>query len=298
MAVAPAVFIINFGAPMTTKQPFTYVLVGHVTKDLHQNGNFSIGGTVTYATAVVKKLDWRPVVITTAAPDFEPIPFLRDVKWHVLPSPATTTFRNVYNQHGHRQQTVGPVAAPIRAADIPASCRQASLIHLCPLTQELEPDIATAFGDARLTATPQGWLRQWDEQGRVSLGNWHHVDQLLPKLHTTVISIEDVEQDWSIAEDWASRANILVVTQGESGCTIFAQGDRISVPPRPAQPVDPTGAGDVFAAAFFIRYFETNDLRQSARFANVTASMAIERNGPAGVPDRAEVEQYLAQHPV
>jgi sugar/nucleoside kinase (ribokinase family) len=283
---------------MTTQQPSTYVLVGHVTKDLQQNGNFTIGGTVTYATVVVKKLGWRPVVITTAAPNFVPISYLTDIKWNVLPSADTTTYRNVYDEDGHRQQTVGPIAASIRAVDIPASCRQAQLVHLCPLTQELEPDIATAFGSVRLTATPQGWLRKWDDAGRVSLGNWHRIDELLPNLHTTVISIEDIEGDWSIADEWAKQANILVVTQGEEGCVVFTQGHKIVVPPRPAQPLDPTGAGDVFAAAFNIRYFETNDLWQSARFANVLASMAIERNGPVGVPDRTEVETYMAQHPV
>ena len=71
----------------------------------------------------------------------------------------------------------------------------------------------------------------------------------------------------------------------------------MAVPPRPAEPTDPTGAGDVFAAAFFIRYHETDDLWQSAYFANVVASMAIERSGPEGVPARDEVEAYIAQHP-
>ncbi len=281
-----------------TGQPIpTYVLVGHVTKDLHADQSFSVGGTVTYATVVVKKLGWRPVVITRSTPDFKPIPFLADIEWQALPSPHTTTFRNVYDDHGNRRQTVGPIATPIQPADIPASCQNVELVHLCPLVQELEPDIATAFGSARMLATPQGWLRTWDEAGRVSLGSWHHLDQLLPRLHTTVISIEDIENNWSIAEEWAQKSNLLVVTQGELGCTVFSQGQKISVPPRPSQPVDPTGAGDVFAAAFFIRYFETGELWQSARFANVLASMAIERNGPEGVPSRAEVEHYLAQHP-
>ena len=42
------------------------------------------------------------------------------------------------------------------------------------------------------------------------------------------------------------------VTQGEKGCSIFHQEQIRAVPPRPARLVDPTGAGDVFAAAFFV----------------------------------------------
>jgi sugar/nucleoside kinase (ribokinase family) len=89
-----------------------------------------------------------------------------------------------------------------------------------------------------------------------------------------------------------------VVTEGEKGCTVFHQGLPFSVPPRLAYPIDPTGAGDVFAAAFFVRLSENDDLGQAAYFANVTASMAIERPGPEGAPDRVEVEAYIAEHPI
>jgi len=276
----------------------TYLLIGTVTKDLLPDNNFSIGGTVTYATVVVKTLGWQPIVVTTAASDFVPPHYLADVDWRVLPSPHTTTFRNEYDSQGHRHQTIGPICRPINTADIPADCRQLPLVHLCPLAQELDPSITEIFNDSLLVSTPQGWMRQWDAQGRVSLGEWVGADKILPKLQVAVISIEDIEEQWDIAYNWAARIPVLIVTQGEAGCTILHQGQEIAVPPRPAQPVDPTGAGDVFAAAFFIRLHETEDLWQSARFANVTASMAIERFGPEGVPTRLEIESYLAQNPV
>ena len=275
----------------------TYLLIGHVTRDLHANNSFSVGGTVTYATVIVKEMGWRPVVVTTAAPDFEPISYLRDIKWHVGQSAATTTFRNDYDDDGHRHQTIGPIARDILAADIPPSCRQAAIVHLCPLSQELAPEITDIFETQFLGSTPQGWMRRWDEQGRVSLGDWYGAERVLPRLNASVISIEDVEDDWSIAERWAKQTETLVVTQGEQGCTIFHWGDRLVVPPRPSNPTDPTGAGDVFAAAFFIRLHETGDLWASARFANVTASMAIERSGPEGAPSRLEVEAYLEKYP-
>jgi sugar/nucleoside kinase (ribokinase family) len=274
-----------------------YLLVGHVTKDLHEGNVFSVGGTVTYGTVVVKNLGWRPVVITTSEQDFLPIPYLSDVKWHIGKSEHTTTFRNEYDADGHRHQTIGPIARNISTDDISPACRKATIVHLCPLSQELAPEITRIFETPFLGATPQGWMRQWDEQGRVSLGDWHGAERVLPRLRASVISIEDVEGNWDIAENWARQTNILVVTQGENGCTVFQNGDRFSVPPRPSTPVDPTGAGDVFAPAFFIRYHETGDLWQSARFANVTASMALERPGPEGAPYRYEVEAYLERHP-
>lgn len=275
----------------------TYLLVGTVTKDLLPDDRFTHGGTVNYAGVVVKNMGWRPVIVTAAGPDLTPPTYLADADWRILPSPATTTFRNVYTSQG-RRQTVGPIARSIGPQDIPADCRHLSLVHLCPLAQDVELAVADIFEHALLVTTPQGWLREWDAQGVVSLGDWRGATELLPKLQATVISIEDIEGTWAVAEKWAAQTSTLIVTQDKDGCTVFYQGERFMVPPRPAQPVDPTGAGDVFAAAFFIRYHETGDLWQSAYFANVTASMAIERIGPEGAPLRAEVEAYIAQHPM
>jgi len=283
---------------MNQPQSHTYVLIGTATKDLQDDNSFTIGGTVTYATVVVKNMGWRPVVITAVDPTFEPISYLRDVTWHKRPSPETTTFRNEYDEHGHRHQTIGPIGRQMVAADIPESCRRATIVHLCPLAQELKPTIADIFTASLLAATPQGWMRTWDAQGRVSLGDWGGADEVLPRLNVSVISIEDVEGNWTIAERWAAKTETLIVTQGDEGCTVFNCGSRMAVPPRPSKPIDPTGAGDVFAAAFFIRLYETGDLWRSARFANVTASMAIERSGPEGCPTRQEVEAYLVEYPV
>jgi 1D-myo-inositol 3-kinase len=278
----------------------TYLLVGHVTKDLLPGDTFTTGGTVTYAGVVVKNLGWRPVIVTAAAADFIPPAYLAEADWRILPSRATTTFRNVYDAQGNRQQTIGPVASSITPADIPADCQDVAVVHFCPLAQELTPAITEPFGPAAtmLAATPQGWMRYWDERWIVSAGAWQGAESILPRLKAAVLSIEDVGGDWRIPEQWATQIPVRVVTEGEKGCTVFQQGRPFSVPPRPAYPIDPTGAGDVFAAAFFVYLSENDDLGQAAYFANVTASMAIERPGPEGAPDRAEVEAYIAEHPI
>ena len=57
--------------------------------------------------------------------------------------------------------------------------------------------------------------------------------------------------------------------------------------------VDSTGAGDVFAAAFFVRLDETGDPRASAGFASCAAGVSIEGVGVARIPDRGAVEARL-----
>lgn len=270
----------------------TYLLIGHVTKDLLPEGGFVVGGTVTYAAVVAKRLGWRPIVVTAAAADFKPPERLDGVDWTILPSAETTTFQNQYAAEG-RRQVVGPVARTIMADDIPTVLRRPAVVHLGPVAQELEPSLARLFPDSLLVATPQGWMRRWDTDGVVSMDTWHGAEEILPQLDAAVLSVEDIRDDWTVAEEWAERIPILVVTQDQGGCTLFHRGEKRSFPARAARVVDPTGAGDVFAAAFFIRLAETGDPGQSAGFANVTASMALERPGLSGVPSRTEVEEYV-----
>ena len=269
-----------------------YLVVGHVTKDIAHDSDFLIGGTVTYAGFMAKQLGWHPVIVTSASSDFRPPTQLADASWHISLSVETTTFRNVYCRSGRRQR-IGPVAQPINAADIPASHLDSSLVHLGPVAQEVDLQLAALFEQNPLLVTPQGWMRHWDNHGNIFRMPWHGAGQLLQKSLAVVISIEDIGGDWNTAESWAQRATVLLVTEGEGGCTVFYEGQRKQIPARPTQVVDPTGAGDVFAAAFFIRYFESNDVFQSARFANVAASLSVEWPGIDGLPTRRKVEDYL-----
>ena len=67
------------------------------------------------------------------------------------------------------------------------------------------------------------------------------------------------------------------------------------MPALPRTEVDPTGAGDVFAAAFLVRYQETGDPLEAAAFGACAASCAVEGVGTSTLGDRAEVEQRLEQ---
>jgi sugar/nucleoside kinase (ribokinase family) len=59
--------------------------------------------------------------------------------------------------------------------------------------------------------------------------------------------------------------------------------------------VDPTGAGDVFAAAFFVRLLNTRDPWEAARFANRMAAISVTRPGVAGVPSMEEVQNCMVE---
>jgi sugar/nucleoside kinase (ribokinase family) len=276
-----------------------YLVIGTITKDLVADG-FTIGGTATFASVTACSLGLETAIVTSAEADLVFPESLADVQVVRLPSQATTTFRNVY-AHGTRRQYVSALADPIGPDAIPAEWRRVSLVHLGPLVREIDESLVHLFPSSRVVATPQGWLRSWDEAGYVTLGEWPGAERLLPHLTALVLSGEDVRGDPGCIERFAAMTRTLVLTQGRDGCTVYHAGQVRHFPTRPAREVDLTGAGDVFAAAFLIRLHETAQLPggedpwEAARFANVVGSFSVEGPGTSAIPSRKKVETYLKQ---
>jgi sugar/nucleoside kinase (ribokinase family) len=178
---------------------------------------------------------------------------------------------------------------------VPVEWRGAPIVHLGPLARELDPRFAKLFSNALVGVTPQGWLRQWDESKRVSMRPWEEAREILPHVDVLVLSEEDLNGDTSLMDEYAGLTRVAVMTQGREGCVVFAQGASRHVPGFPAREIDPTGAGDVFAAAFFIRLQETQDPFDAARFANATASFCVQAPGVTGIPTRMQVEEKLKE---
>jgi sugar/nucleoside kinase (ribokinase family) len=274
-----------------------YLVIGTITKDLLSDG-FTIGGTVTYAAITARNLGRRTAIVTSAAVDLVLPDRLSGIHVVRVPSQATTTFRNVY-VNGTRQQYISAVCDPIGPEAVPAAWRQVPLVHMGPLAREMDESLVHLFPASNVIATPQGWFRSWDETGRVSLGEWPGAERLLPYLSALVLSDEDICGDPACIERFAAITRTLVVTKGPRGATVYHVGQSHHFPTRPAREVDPTGAGDVFAAAFLIRLHETagspggEDPWEAARFANVVGSFSVEGPGTSAIPSRAQVEAYL-----
>lgn len=281
------------------------LLIGHVTCDLvsaDRDSDYRIGGTVSFASVTATRLGRRATVITRAAANTDLSELPAEVELHVLPSPVTTTFANVYTEHGRIQYCYAQ-ALPITADDILPHLRRPQAVLLGPLVNEIGPDVARLFDDHTLVvAVPQGWMRRWDDTGRVFSKPWDSAPDILPHLDVLVLSLEDIDYDLSRLAPALERVPLVVLTEYHDGSTIYRRLENgaieeIRIAPRPAAEFDPTGAGDVFATAFMIRLQETGDPVQSARFANVTASFSVERPGVSGIPAREQVLAYMAQHP-
>ena len=269
-----------------------YVVVGHVTRDLDAQGGWRAGGTATYAALTAARLGVRVGVLTAAVPGTIGLEGQDGIEVSLCSSPESTTFENFYLD-GHREQYVRAVATPLVPEQLPAAWRQAPVVHLGPIAQEVDIRFLEAFDEALVGVTPQGWLRAWDADGRVRAVRFAHEEQLLQRADAIIVSLEDLGGDRGWLERLASVAPLLVETRGREGAVIFQRGLATHVPAFWAQEVDPTGAGDVFAAAFLLRYRECRDPVDAARFANCVASFVVEAPGATNLPTRPQVSRRL-----
>jgi sugar/nucleoside kinase (ribokinase family) len=276
-------------APTRTPE---FLAVGHVTKDILPGGGYALGGTVSYAALTVARLGCASAVYTRASGDLMLTEALRGVDVHAVLSPCATTFENIYHED-RRQQYVHRVADRLRVEQLPASWRDVPTVLLAPVVHELGLEWLEVFPDALLGATPQGWLRAWDRNGRVRFRRWPKAQQVFSRVDVLIFSEEDVAGDEGLVRHFAGMAKMAVVTRGRRGATLFRAGSTHDFAPFPANEVDPTGAGDVFAAALLVRLHETGDPRAAMVFANCAASLSVEGSGTGALPDRQQVEERL-----
>src|SRR5215471_3182698 len=112
----------------------SFLTIGHVTRDVHTDGSFSLGGTVTFAALTAYRLGLAAGIVTCAdAQLITELPgYLPGIGLAVRQSTATTTFANRYHE-GFRTQYLHAKAEQMQVEDIPGSWRAAPVVLLGPL---------------------------------------------------------------------------------------------------------------------------------------------------------------------
>ncbi len=275
-------------------EPIDYLVIGHLTRDLTPDGP-RLGGTASYASLTARAMGLR-VGILTACEDCMEMPELEQEGIRVvgMRSEETTTFENIQTPNG-RIQYLHSLAPTINLSMVPEQWRSTPIIHLGPVAREIDPTLVRAFPGSFVGLTPQGWYRTWDASGRVSFTEWPEASFVLQNASAAVISIEDVHGDEHMIEEMASSIRVLVVTEGANGSRLYWNGDLRRFRPPKMVEVDPTGAGDIFAAAFFIRMSITRDPWEAARFATNLAAFSVLRYGLDGIPRPDEVQSVMTE---
>lgn len=87
---------------------------------------------------------------------------------------------------------------------------------------------------------------------------------------------------------------VVIVRDGERGCTVFHHGRGTDIPSFPMVPVDTNGAGDTHTGVLLAERTLGADWEVAALRANAAAAIKVTRRGPATAPTRAEVDAFLA----
>lgn len=270
--------------------------MGHLTVD-ELSGGLRPGGSALYAGLFAHGQGLRVGLLTSYGPDFPFEVLPPEIEVIGVPAAGTTRFALDYRPEG-RRLTIRERAARLDASHLPPHFAEAGIAYLCPVADEVAPELVRAFPDAAVGVGAQGWCRMWDHDGTVAMRPWPDPAPILARAQALFLSIDDVA-------GWETQALALyqdvplgALTFAEQGAILFVNGERHTVPAAPATEVEPTGAGDVFAAAFLVRYNATGDALEAASYAAVAGALTVEAPGIAGVPTAERLaERWRAWQP-
>jgi sugar/nucleoside kinase (ribokinase family) len=240
-------------------------------------GGYAPGGTALYAALTAQALGCRTAVVTSVDQDYDIESILAGIEVQRVPARESTVFEN-WTEGSVRKQRVFGVANTIRADDVPLEWQRASIVHMGPITGEIAPDVIRRFSNSLIGITPQGWFRRWDSDGHVYAVEWPHAPDVFPLATAVIASSEDLPNA-AYLDKLRPLSSLLVLTQGERGCTVYSRDEARSFAAPSVRPLNATGAGDVFAAAFLVRLFQTNgNPWEAAAFANDVAARSVCEN--------------------
>jgi len=268
-----------------------------------------LSGCSTNASLAVTKLGEAAVLVGTVGPDFETRLTHDLARWgiesHLFASEETGGFQLIYDERGDRDLDVLGIADPIPVYQNGAETYD--FVLLGPILGEISPKLVRSLrGEIRapFMLDPQGLLRRIKD-GRVT----HFCSDEFVEIAglTTIVKANELEGRVVTGIDprvdpagcvmalHAYGCEIAIVTLAEAGSILYDGERLVTIPAYRTQAVDPTGAGDTYAAGFMVRYLETpEDLLSCGCFASSVASVMVENSGPEFPLTRGEADRRTA----
>jgi len=184
------------------------------------------------------------------------------------------------------------------------------IFHFGSITLIDDP-VRTATIMTAQSAHTRGLLISYDPNLRLSL--WPNADAARTSMMTGmnyahIVKISDEELEFltggsDITPLWRAETQVIAVTHGSKGATLYTRKDKIEMPGFSVRTTDTTGAGDGFVAGLLVGILEhwgdhMAHLPAIARFANAVGALAtIHLGAIPALPSRAAVDKFM-QGPV
>jgi len=266
---------------------FDYVTIGHVTCDVLEDGSRRPGGGAFYSALQAARLDQRTLIITkgnqTEVGELL-APYRDELEVRVLPAEHTTTLATS-GMGAKRRQRVLAWAGPIKdTLEV-----DTSILHLAAVARET-PTRWTGRADF-VGLTPQGLVREWKEEGG-EVWLTPPDPQMLPQRFDALV-LSHRERD--CCEELLAGPGTIAVTAGSEPTELrLADGAVEQVPvSATGEPRDDLGAGDVFAAAFFIALRDGHTPAEAAAYGNAAAAVRIAGVGAQAIGGRQAIARTL-----
>jgi sugar/nucleoside kinase (ribokinase family) len=289
------------------------LIVGHISKDNIKLPQYFyrdiMGGTSTYVSLGSRMLDANVSIISKVGRDFPPI-FLdtlirNNINTSMLikdKNAYTTSFVLDYTENGKRQLFLRNKGPLIKVEDIPNSIKSKA-VHIAPIVNEIDIKAINKLKEIGIVSIdPQGFVRQFDEEGRMhlvgikDLNIINDIDILkLSKRETEIITNEN---DLTKSIKILNRLGIknIIVTKGAYGAFFYLKNKIYFIPTaKPRQVIDTTGAGDVFIGSFLAEYIRGKDPLWCACVGSSASSFIIEEVGPRGITNKKNIYERAKQ---
>lgn len=121
-----------------------------------------------------------------------------------------------------------------------------------------------------------------------------HVDFFLPNDEEAQRLTHETNPDNQASRFLDAGCNTVVITQGARGSLLLSARERIEQPAFPVNVIDPSGAGDAFAAGLILGLLEGWPAGRTLRFATAMGASACTALGcNAGLFTRAQAEAFI-----
>jgi hypothetical protein len=266
---------------------FDYTTIGHVTVDVMADGSRRPGGTAFYSALQASRLGLRSLILTRGvAREIEQLldPYLEELQLEIQPAEQTTTLQTSGSGTARRQRLLA-WAGPIGETTL-----DTAILHLAPVARESPRRWRGRVDFVGLT--PQGLVREWTgKTGEISLTRAG--TEAFPS-HCDALVLSEVEREAcaELVSEATRQHAVVAVTAGDRPTTIVLPGGATLLVPMAAadEPGEDLGAGDVFAAAFFIALREGQTAQRAAGFAGAAAALRLGAIGATGIAGRTAIE--------
>lgn len=262
------------------------VLIGNLTIDENIVGAGiykGAGGSVFFLAKTFENLGVSSIIISPYGDDFPKKSIATTPIIPMEPEFKTTlVFKNDYSD-GRRKQTVANYKQYFYYAwnqKLKLLPNDAEILMIAPVLNNIDAleikKMRDYFSKSFFCLLPQGFYRQIDSQGKVYKLNKGITAEIIENFDFICLSVKDVSDTHAKGLYWSEKGPVVIITRAGEGSSLYTNGNKTDMKAFAVANVsDPTGAGDIFAAAFTFAYLKSKDLYQSMLFANATAAYSL-----------------------